>query len=86
VKALSEKPKLDPEKVKELQERTKERNLILKVMKDHGPSTVDELSKATSMEKSKLVKHLVAMRIFGKVAVVGERDNQLVYSLPEEKM
>jgi len=86
VKALSEKPKLDPEKVKELQERTRERNLILKVMKDHGPSTVDELSKATSMEKSKLVKHLVAMRIFGKVAVVGERDNQLVYSLPEEKM
>ena len=83
---MSEKPKLDPEKVKELQERTKERNLILKVMKDHGPSTVDELSKATSMEKSKLVKHLVAMRIFGKVAVVGERDNQLVYSLPEEKM
>jgi len=83
---LSEKPKLDPEKVKELQERTRERNLILKVMKDHGPSTVDELSKATSMEKSKLVKHLVAMRIFGKVAVVGERDNQLVYSLPEEKM
>jgi len=38
------------------------------------------------MEKSKLVKHLVAMRIFGKVAVVGERDSQLVYSLPEENM
>jgi len=86
VKALSEKPRLDPEKVKELQERTRERNLILKVIKDHGPSTVDELSKATSMEKSKLVKHLVAMRIFGKVAVVGERDSQLVYSLPEENM
>ncbi len=83
---MSEKPRLDPEKVKELQERTRERNLILKVIKDHGPSTVDELSKATSMEKSKLVKHLVAMRIFGKVAVVGERDSQLVYSLPEENM
>jgi len=84
VKALSEKSRVDPEKAKEIQERTRERNLILREMKNLGPSTVEELSKATSMEKSKLLKHLIAMNQFGKILILGERDNQLVYGLPEE--
>jgi len=84
VKALSEKPRVDTEKAKEMQERARERNLILQEMKNHGPSTIDELSKATSMEKSKLLMHLIAMRQFGKVLIMGERDNQLVYGLPQE--
>ena len=81
---MSEKPKINPEKAKEMQERARERNLILQEIKTQGPSTIDELSKATSMEKSNLLKHLIAMRQFGKVLIVGERDNQLVYGLPEE--
>lgn len=81
---MSEKPKIDPVKTKEMQERTKERNLLIREMKNRGPSTVEELSKTIGMEKSRLLKHLIAMRQFGKVLVVGERDNQLVYGLPEE--
>jgi len=81
---LSEKPKIDPEKAKEMQERARERNLILQEMKNRGPSTIDELSKATGMEKSKLLRHLIAMRQFRKVLVFGERDRELVYGLPEE--
>lgn len=84
MKALSEKPKINPEKSKEMQERARERNLILQEIKNQGPSTIDELSKATGMEKSKLLKHLMAMTQFGKVLIVGERENQLVYGLPEE--
>ena len=84
MKALSEKPKINPEKAKEMQERARERNLILQEMKNHGPTTIDELSKATGMEKSNLLKHLIAMTQFGKVLIVGERENQLVYGLPEE--
>jgi len=84
VKALSKKPKINPEKSKEMQERARDRNLILQEMKNHGPTTIDELSKATSMERSNLLKHLIAMRQFGKILIVGERDNQLVYGLPEE--
>lgn len=82
--ALSEKPKIDPKKTKEMQERTKERNLIVQEMKNRRSLTVEELSKTTGIEKSKLLKHLIAMRQFGKVQVVGEKDNQLVYSLAEE--
>ena len=81
---MSEKPKIDPEKTKEMQERSKERNLIVREMKNQRSLTVDELSKATGIEKSKLLKHLIAMRQFGKVQVVGERDNQLTYSLTAE--
>jgi len=80
---LSEKPKIEPEKAKEMQERAKERSLILKEIKNQGPSTLDELSKATGIDKEKLFRHIIAMRQFGKIAITGERDNQLVYGLPE---
>jgi predicted transcriptional regulator len=66
-----------------MQERTKERGLIIKEIKSQGPQTLDELSKTTGMDKEKLFKHMIAMRQFGKVAITGERDNQLVYGLPE---
>jgi Mn-dependent DtxR family transcriptional regulator len=85
VKALTEKLKIDPEKTREIQERTRERNLIIKEMKDKASMTVGELSAATGIERSKLLKHLIAMRQFGKVSVVGERDDQFAYGLPEEK-
>jgi hypothetical protein len=81
---LSQKPKVDLEKTKAMQECIKERNLIIQGMKNQGSLTVEELSRTTGIEKSRLLKHLIAMRQFGKVVVVGERDNQLVYGLPLE--
>ena len=84
VKALSEKPRIDQKKTKEMQDRTRERNIIVREMKNQRSLTVEELSKTTGIEKSKLLKHLIAMRQFGKVQVVGERDNQLIYRLAEE--
>ncbi len=80
---LAEKPKIPPERAKEIQERARERSLIIKELKNQGPQTLDELTKVTGMEKEKLFKHMIAMRQFGKVAIAGERDNQLVYGLPE---
>ena len=80
---MAEKPKISPEKAKEMQERSRERSLILNQIKNQGPQTLDELSKVTGIDKEKLFKHMIAMRQFGKVAIAGERDNQLVYSLPE---
>lgn len=81
---MSTKPRVDPEKTKAMQERTKERNLIVQAMKNQGSMTVEELSKTTSIEKPKLLKHLIAMRQFGKILIVGERNSQLVYGLPLE--
>jgi len=80
---VPEKPRMPQEKIKEIQERASKRSQIIREMKNLGTSTVDELAKATGMEKSKLLKHLIAMRQFGKISVVGKRDRQLVYSLLE---
>jgi len=84
VGALSEKAKIAPEKAREIRERTKDRTLILQEMKNRGPSTVDELAQTTGMEKPNLLKHLIAMRQFGKVSIDGEREGQLLYSLPKQ--
>ena len=80
---MSERLKISPEKAKEIQERNKERNLIVQAMKN-GSSTVEEISKTTGVEKSQVLRHLIAMRAFGKVQISGDRDNQIVYSLPQE--
>jgi len=81
---LSEKPRIDPKKTKEMQERTKERNLIIQEIKSRGPLTIEELSKTVKIEKSRLLRHLITMSQFGKVQTVGERDDQFVYGLPKE--
>lgn len=81
---MSEKAKIDPQKAKEMQERARERNLILKELKN-GSMTVEELSKASGIDKPKVLKHLNAMTQFGKVQVLGERQNQYAYCLPPEK-
>jgi DNA-binding transcriptional ArsR family regulator len=84
VGALSRKSEVDPKKTKAIQERTKERNAIVQEIRRQGPLTVEELSRAIGIDKSHLLKHLIAMGQFGKVSIVGERNNQFVYSLPEE--
>lgn len=81
---LSEQFKVDPEKTREMQERNKERNLIAQEIRNRGASTVEELAKTIGMDKTRLFRHLIAMRQFGKILIVGERDNQLVYGLPQE--
>jgi predicted ArsR family transcriptional regulator len=75
---------MSPEKTKEMQERNKERNLIVQAMKSQGSSTVQELSNATGIEKPRVLKHLIAMRAFGKAQIVGDRDDEIVYSLIKE--
>jgi predicted ArsR family transcriptional regulator len=76
---------VSPEKQKQMQERDKERSMILQEMKKSGASTVEELSKTTGIEPHQVLLHLIAMRQFGKVAITGERDKQLVYEIVEGK-
>lgn len=80
------KPTISPEKAKEIQERARERNIILVELINRGSSTIGELSRAIGMEKSKLLRHLTAMRQDGKVSVVGERDDQPVYGFTEKSI
>lgn len=83
MKDLLGKPTISPEKTREIRERERERNLILVEIENRGPSTIIELSKATGMGKSKLLRHLTAMRQFEKVTIVSVRNNQPIYDLLE---
>jgi DNA-binding transcriptional ArsR family regulator len=83
VKGLSRKIGISPEKAKEIRERVKERKLILREIEYRGPSTIGELSEAVGMEKSKLLRHLTAMRQFGPLSIIGERASQPLYGFAE---
>ena len=80
----SKKPKIDKEKLKPIYERKKIRALIMGELRTRGPSTIPELSKATGLETDKLVMHMIALRQFGHVSIVGEKDDQLIYALPDQ--
>jgi len=79
----SKKRKIDIAKLEPIRKRQEERGLIIKELKNH-PSTILEMSKATGLETSKVFKHLVALMQFGKVTVIGERGDQLIYALSEQ--
>ena len=73
--------KIAPQQMKEIQQRVRVRNAIILVIEDRGPLTVSELSEALGIDKAMLLRHLTAMRQFGQVAIVSERNNQPVYEL-----
>ena len=79
----SEIGKLDKEKLKIIQERNKERGLIIKELKTKGPSTLQTLSEATGLEKEKLFQHIIALRQLGKIAFMDKQDDQYLYGLSE---
>jgi len=81
----SKKRKIDKEKLKPIYERREIRELIIKELRAQGPSTIPELSKTTGMETDKLVMHIIALRQFGHVSIVGEKDDQLLYALSGEQ-
>jgi len=73
--------KITPDKLKEIQQRVRERNAIILVIEDRGPLTVSELSEVLGIEKASVLRHLTAMKQFGQVTIVSERSNQPVYEL-----
>jgi len=81
----SEIGKLDKEKLKVIHERNKERGLIIKELKRKGPSTLEELSEATGLEKEKLFQHVIALRQLGKISFMNKEGDQYLYGLSESE-
>ena len=73
--------KVNKAQLKTIHERNKERGLLLAEFKTRERMTVEELAEATHLQKWKVLKHLIALRQFGRVTIVGEKDDQLVYAL-----
>jgi len=81
----SKKRRIDKEKLKPIHERRKIRELIKRELKARGSLTIPELSKATGLETDKVVMHMFALRQFGRVSIVGEKDDQLIYALARQQ-
>ena len=73
--------KIDKARLKPIYERNRERGLIIRELKNQGPSTIAELSKSTRLQVGKVLKHIIALRQLGRINTVGERDNEFVYAL-----
>ncbi len=73
--------KINKLKMKPIHERNKERGRILEELKAKGQMTVEELAESTYLQKWKILKHLIALRQLGRVAIVGEKDDQFLYAL-----
>jgi len=83
--SMSEKKqKLDKAKARAMAEYRKERGLILKEIKNRGPTTIPEISKATGLQESTIFKHVTALTQFGKASIVGEKNGYVIYAFVKE--
>lgn len=58
-----------------------ERHMIIGVMKEKGPSTVEEIAKLTDLQPHRIVQHLIALRRNGTIRESGEKNRQYLYEL-----
>ena len=79
-----EKRKVNKAKARAMAEYKKERGLIIKEIKNRGSATIPEISEATGLQTSDIVKHVTALTQFRKVIVVGEKEGYLTYALAKE--
>lgn len=76
-----ERRKIDRDKLKPIYDRNKERGSIINALKNRGPSTISELTEATGLQIEKVLSHIIALRQFGRITVVGEKEYEFVYAL-----
>jgi DNA-binding transcriptional ArsR family regulator len=76
-------PKVDERKYREISEHIMkdeiERQLILNELKQHGPSTIKELSETTRIAPKEILRHMIALRKAGVVSEVGIKGDGYLY-------
>jgi len=82
---IRQKPTIDETKLKPIRDRNRERGLILKELRNRSPLTIEELSEATNLPKTRVLDHIIALRQLGRVATVGEKGDWFLYALSEIK-
>jgi DNA-binding transcriptional ArsR family regulator len=77
--------KIDEERYRALSQRIMrdemERQMILHEIRERGPLTIKELSKATDISPKEILRHIIALRKNGVLAEVGEKDGWYLYKI-----
>ena len=58
-----------------------ERYMVIGAIKEKGPLNVDELSQLTDLQPSRILQHVIALRMKGVVGEAGEKNRQYLYKL-----
>jgi len=58
-----------------------ERHMMIGAIKEKGPLTVEELSRLTTLQPSRVVEHILALRKRGVLGEAGEKNSQYLYRL-----
>jgi DNA-binding transcriptional ArsR family regulator len=58
-----------------------ERELISQILREKGPCSIEEISKATKLEPKMILQHLVALKKLNLVNIVGESGDDYLYAL-----
>jgi len=78
------KRKVNKAKARAMAENRKERELILKEIKNRESATIPEISEATGLQTSDVFKHVAALTQLGKVRIVGEKERYLTYACAKD--
>ena len=58
-----------------------ERQMMIKAIKETGPLTIKEISKATEIPPSRILRHIIALRKAGTISEVGEKEHGYLYAV-----
>jgi len=58
-----------------------ERELISQVLREKGPTSIEEISKTTTLKPKMILQHLIALKKLNLVNIVGESGDDYLYAL-----
>jgi DNA-binding transcriptional ArsR family regulator len=58
-----------------------ERELISQLLREKGPTSIEEISKATKLPAKVILQHLIALKKLNLVNIVGESGDDYLYAL-----
>jgi coenzyme F420-reducing hydrogenase delta subunit len=58
-----------------------ERQMIISAIKEKGPLTIKEISEATDIPPSRILRHIIALRKAGTISEVGEKEHGYLYAV-----
>jgi len=58
-----------------------ERHMLVLSIKEKGPLTISELSKATDLPPHQILRHIIALRKTGTISEAGEKGNEYLYAV-----
>ena len=85
ISQVETKLKIDEGRYRELMDNVMkdeiERQMMINAIKEKGPLTIKEISAATHIPASRILRHIIALRKAGTISEVGEKEHGYLYAV-----